>query len=67
MNHLQSERTVLPYHPGVNSCSSGSIAVWMPCMYESLRYSRFDCLELQSSYFVRLMNGLIYAVICDVD
>ena len=28
--HLQPERTVLSYHPGVNSCSSGSIEVWMP-------------------------------------
>ena len=44
MNHLQPERTVLSYHPGVNSCSSGSIEVWMPwCMYESLHYSCYDC------------------------
>ena len=29
VNHLQPDRTVLPYHPSVKSCSSGSIEVWM--------------------------------------
>ena len=29
VNHLQPDRTVLPYHPSIKSCSSGSIEVWM--------------------------------------
>ena len=47
VNHSLLEWTVLSYHPGVNSCSSGS---WSGChiMYQSintrfLHYLRYDC------------------------